>query len=140
MKGWLKDYPTLAASAALGQFLILVTGLIVCARLLLGLTFPAGYDAWLMLLFGLATTNVAGMIGKRLSDFRYKAAGTSPVNVEGPSNVTVEAPVPAAAAAGASGESNGSRAPVLTRQDAERAAAAYAGAAEPRKTDDESGP
>lgn len=90
MKRWLSDFPTLTASAALGQLLILITGLIVCGRLMLGRAFPAGYDGWLMLLFGLATANVAGMIGKRLSDFRYKAAGTSPVNVEAPSNVTVE--------------------------------------------------
>lgn len=90
MKTWLKDYPTLSASAALGQLLVLLTGLIVCGRLLRGLRFPDGYESWLMLLFGLATTNVAGMIGKRLSDFRYKAAGTSAVNVEAPSNVTVE--------------------------------------------------
>jgi predicted membrane protein len=34
----------------------------------------------------------------------------------------------------------GVSAPVLTRDVAERAAVAYAGAAEPRKTDDESGP
>lgn len=46
----------------------------------------------------------------------------------------------AATAAGASGESRSSPVPVLTRQDAERAVAAYAGAAEPKKTDDESGP
>lgn len=90
MKRWLSDYPTLAAGAALGQLLIFITGLIVCVRLLLGRVFPDGYDSWLWLLFGLATANVAGMIGKRLSDFRYKAAGTSPVNVEAPSNVTVE--------------------------------------------------
>ena len=90
MKKWLGDYPTLNASAVLGQLLILITGLIVCGRLFLGKAFPSGYDGWLMLLFGLATANVAGMIGKRLSDFRYKAAGTSAVNVEAPSNVTVE--------------------------------------------------
>lgn len=55
-------------------------------------------------------------------------------------NIAATQGTAAATAAGASGESRSSPAPVLTRQDAERAAAAYAMAAEPQKTDDESGP
>lgn len=121
MKKWLSDFPTLAGGAVLGQALILLTGLIVCARLALGRPFPDGYESWLLLLFGLAGASVTGMIGKRLSDFRYKAAGTSPVTVEAPSNVTVETKP-------ADGE-----APKVTQVTAQPGA-------EPARSDDESGP
>lgn len=122
MKAWLSDFPGHNASVAIALALIGLTGLIVCLRLGLGLVFPDGYDGWLMLLGALAGVNVAGLGIKRATDFRYKAAGTAAVNVEGPSNVTVETSPKAA---------KPEDRPVLTREVAEQAAAAYAGAADP---------
>lgn len=111
-KTFAQDYPTLGATAVIGGFHIFVTGVIIEARLFLGKEMPDGYDFWLLFLGALATGTFAAMVGKRLSDFRYKQAGTSPVTVEAPSNVTVETQAAK---------------PVLTREDAQRAAEVYAG-------------
>lgn len=98
LKGWLQDFPATSAGHVAAISLILLTGIVVAVRLARGLTFPDGYDGWLVFLATLAGVSTAGMIGKRVSDVAYKAAGTSPVNVAGPStvNVTAEA-VPVAA-------------------------------------------
>lgn len=134
MKRWLGDFPTHNASVALALSLIALTGLIVCTRLALGLDFPDGYDLWMMLLGGLAGVNAVGLGIKRATDASYKAAGTSPVTVEAPSNVTVETE-----AAGTTDSP-----PKFTRVTAQQVADATArlptSAHEPSRTDDESGP
>lgn len=92
----LKDFPGTSAGHATALVLILTFGLIADYRFARGLSFPDGYDAWLIFLATLAGLSTGGMIGKRLSDIGYKAAGTSPVTVEAPSNVTVtQQPAPA---------------------------------------------
>lgn len=99
LKFWLQDLPTTALGHVVALALILLTGLVVVVRLACGKIFPGGYDAWLTLLAALAGVSTIGMIGKRLTDREYRAAGTSPVNVGGPStvNVTTETPAPDAA-------------------------------------------
>jgi hypothetical protein len=89
LKKWLADFPGQNGAVVVALFLILITGLVVVVKLALGQNFPENYDSWLVLLASLAGINVVGMIGKRATDFNYKAAGTSPVNVEAPSTVTV---------------------------------------------------
>jgi hypothetical protein len=89
MKTWLQDFPTQNAASATALLLILVTGTVVVIKLALGQIFPDGYDTWIWAMVALAGVNVAGMVGKRFTDIEYKRAGTSPVNVEAPSNVNV---------------------------------------------------
>lgn len=98
IKSFLNDFPTTNGRVVATICLIVVTGLVVCVRLIRGADFPGGYDTWIWALVVLAGVDSAQVVGKRLSDFRYKAAGTSPVTVEAPSNVTVttEAAAPAA--------------------------------------------
>lgn len=92
----LKDFPGTNAGHATALVLILSFGIIVDVRLSRGLAFPDGYDAWLIFLATLAGLSTGGMIGKRITDVSYKAAGPSPVTVEAPSNVTVtQQPAPA---------------------------------------------
>lgn len=87
----LDDFPWQRALTAVGVLLILLTGLVVVARLAIGADFPDGYDTWLYILVGLATASTAGMIGKRATDWKYAQMKASPqVNVEAPSDVTVE--------------------------------------------------
>lgn len=88
-KRFAQDFPTLGGSVVVALFHIFVIGLFIDARLVMGKDMPDGYGEWFLFLGALATGTFAAMIGKRLSDFRYKAAGTSPVTVEAPSNVTV---------------------------------------------------
>jgi hypothetical protein len=92
MKDWLQDFPATNASHAVVLLLILLTGVVVIVRLALGRDFPAGYDGWLTFLAAVAGVGTVGTIGKRLSNIDYKKAGTSPVNVEAPSTVTVTPP------------------------------------------------
>lgn len=92
MKAWLQDFPATNASHAVVLFLILLTGLAVVGRLAFGRVLPGGYDGWFALLAALSGVGTVGTIGKRLSDIDYRKAGTSPVNVEAPSTVTVTAP------------------------------------------------
>lgn len=92
LKLYLQDFPGQNGGVVVALFLILLTGFIVDVRLALGMTFPEGYDSWLILLGSLAGVTTLGMVGKRLSDIEYKRAGVppaSPVNVEAPSTVTV---------------------------------------------------
>lgn len=128
MKRWLQDFPTHNGSVVLALCLIALTGLIVCVRLIRGANFPDGYDTWIWALIALAGVNAAGLGIKRATDASYKAAGTPTVETKGSTTVNVEA------------EATGPAKPVLTREDAQAAADAYAGAAEPKRTDDESGP
>lgn len=89
LKNFLQDFPGTNATVAAAIVLVLLTGLIVCAKLALGQPFPSGYDTWIWALVALCGVNVAGVVGKRLTDVEYKKAGTSPVTVGGPSTVTV---------------------------------------------------
>lgn len=89
LKGWLEDFPGQNATVASALLLFLLTGLVVIALLALERPFPAGYEAWFVTLATFAGIATGGMGIKRLTDFRYKAAGTSPVTVEAPSTVTV---------------------------------------------------
>jgi hypothetical protein len=93
LKAWLQDYPGNNATHLVADGLILVAGLVVTVRLWRGLPFPAGYEAWLVFLAALVGVTTGGMLGKRLTDITYKAAGTSPVTVpvmvEAPSTVSV---------------------------------------------------
>lgn len=102
LKGWLQDFPGQNGGVVTALLLIIITGLVVIVRLALGLVFPDGYDTWIWALIALAGVNVVGMVGKRFTDINYKQAGTSPVNVEGPSTVSVTAQPAARAAAPAS--------------------------------------
>lgn len=88
-KEFCKDFPTQGGIVVIALLLIFFTGVAVIGRLGAGQPFPTGYEPWLLFLGALATGTFAGMIGKRLSDFRYKQAGTSPVTVESPSTITV---------------------------------------------------
>lgn len=89
MKAWLQDFPSTNAAAFVALVLIFATGLTVILRLAFGKIFPDGYDTWTWALVALSGVNVAGMVGKRATDIEYKKAGTSPVSVGGPSDVTV---------------------------------------------------
>ena len=89
MKKWLQDFPTQNATVVTALLLILLFGLVVVVRLGYGEPFPANYDNWIWALVALSGVSTAGMVGKRLSDVSYKAAGQPSVNVGGPSTVTV---------------------------------------------------
>ncbi len=95
VKTYLGDFPSQNAATGLSLILIFETGLVVLIRLSLGLIFPDGYDTWIYALVGLAGVNVAGLVGKRLTDTGYvaaKAAGKGPsVNVEGDATVNATA-------------------------------------------------
>lgn len=93
LKGWLSDFPTANGRVVATIVIMLATAAVVIVRLVLGAPFPSGYDTWLWVLVAMAGVDSAHVVGKRLSDFRYKQAGTSPVTVEAAAgNVTVEAP------------------------------------------------
>lgn len=127
LKAYLGDFPSHNASVAVALFLILETGLVVLIRLALGLIFPDGYDTWIYALVGLAGVNVAGLIGKRLSDKAYveaKAAGKAnagpSVNVQGDATVNATA------------ENAQPKPAVLTRESAQAAADVLAGSPAPK--------
>lgn len=87
-KAFAMDFPSQGASVVVALTLIFFTGVIVAVRLLFGEAFPDGYEAWLLFLGSVAGINTAGMVGKRATDFRYKAAGAGPsVNVEAADSV-----------------------------------------------------
>jgi len=92
LKIWLTDFPTQGASAAVAVSLIFLTGLVVIGRLAYGARFPEGYEPWFVLLGALSGVSTVGMIGKRLSNIEYKAAGSQPpqVNVERANTVNAE--------------------------------------------------
>lgn len=118
-KTYLQDFPGQNGGVFVALFLILLTGLVVDVRLAVGLTFPVGYDSWLILLGSLAGVTTLGMVGKRLSDVEYKKAGVaapSPVSVAAPSTVTVS-PTPVVPMADMPPK-------VLTKADADAAAKA----------------
>lgn len=98
VKRWLSDFPGQNGGTVTALFLILMTGLVVVVKLALGHPFPANYESWFLVLVALAGVNVAGMGIKRVTDYGYKAAGTSAVTVEAPSSVTVQTAAPPAAA------------------------------------------
>lgn len=88
-----QDFPTQGGGAVVALTLIFLTGLAVIVRLVLGAPFPAGYETWIWALVALSGVSAAGMVGKRMTDHHLaeiKARGPSPVNVEAPSDVTVE--------------------------------------------------
>lgn len=114
LKKFLSDFPGHNGTVVTALLWINLTALIVCVRLALGAKFPEGYDTWLWILVTLAGVNAAGLGVKRLTDFRYKQAGTSPVNIEAPSNVKVET-------------TNDPAKPILTKEIAQEAADVYAG-------------
>lgn len=92
LKSFLHDFPTANGRVVATIVIMLATAAVVIVRLILGAPFPDGYDTWLWVLVAMAGVDSAHVVGKRLSDFRYKAAGAPAVNVEAPSNVTVETP------------------------------------------------
>ncbi len=91
MKAWLSDFPTQSATVVTALLLILLFGLVVVVRLAFGESFPDNYDNWIWALVALSGVSTAGMVGKRLSDIGYKAAGQPSVNVGGPSTINVPA-------------------------------------------------
>lgn len=102
VKAFLQDFPTANGRVVATILLIMLTGVVVCARLALGENFPNGYDTWIWALVVLAGVDSAHVVGKRLSDFRYKAAaGASPatettVETAGPAEVKVKSDATAA--------------------------------------------
>jgi hypothetical protein len=90
-KAFCTDFPTLGGSAVIALFLLLLTGVNVNVLMARSKPFPEGYDGWFLLLGALATGTFAAMIGKRLSDFRWKAAGATTTTT------TTDLPVPDAA-------------------------------------------
>jgi hypothetical protein len=96
---WLSEFPGTNAGHAAAIILILLTGVIVAARLALGLPFPDGYGEWLLFVATLAGVSTAGMGIKRVTDIGYKNAGQPSVTVEAPSTVTVAAPAAGGVAA-----------------------------------------
>lgn len=99
IKGYLADFPSHNAATALALVVFFETALIVLIRLALGLIFPEGYDTWIWALVGMAGVNVAGLIGKRATDWGYvKAkAGSPAVTVEGDATINTTAERKAAA-------------------------------------------
>lgn len=100
-----KDYAH-QASVGVALTLIVLTGLIVDARLLFGHDFPSGYDTWIWALIALAGVNVAGMGVVRATGVPYveakaalKASGAPTIgNVENANiNATAERQVPVSA-------------------------------------------
>lgn len=132
IKGFLVDFPTANGRIVSTILLIWFTGIVVAVRLALGEAFPDGYDTWLWVLVILAGVDSAHVVGKRLSDFRYKAAGTPAVETGGPTTVVQGAPAAGAAPASSTTVTTHAApaAPVLTRESAQAAADAYAAAPE----------
>lgn len=89
LKSELQDWPFTNTGHAAAIVIFVLFGLVVVVRLALGRVFPDGYDGWMALLGAALGLGTVGMVGKRLSDASYKAAGASPVTVEAPSTVTV---------------------------------------------------
>lgn len=90
IKDFVKDFPHQGGMTVVALTLIFTMGLVVIARFAFGKDFPDGYDGWLIFLGTIAGVSTGGMIGKRATDFRYKAAGKDPsttVNAE-TANVT----------------------------------------------------
>ena len=88
-----QDFPTQGGAAVVGLALFFLTGLAVVYRLARGADFPNGYEFWIGALVAMSGITTAGMVGKRMTDYRLaeiKTRGPSPVNVEAPSDVTVE--------------------------------------------------
>ena len=93
LKQFMNDFPTQGGGTVVALTLIFLTGLAVIVRLILGEPFPQGYDTWIWALVVLSGVSTAGMVGKRMTDHtlaRIKSHGPSKVNVEAPSDVTVE--------------------------------------------------
>lgn len=91
IKTFLDHFPTQPATVVAAIVVFLLMGFAASIRLLLGKDFPDGYDAWIWAVLIAMGVGAGYGIGKRLSHIDYKAAGTSPVNVEAPSTVTVTA-------------------------------------------------
>lgn len=71
---WLNDFPTHNASVVAGLFVFVLTGIVVAARLALGLDFPNGYDFWIGAIVTVAGVTTAGGIGKRATDINLALA------------------------------------------------------------------
>lgn len=89
VKDFVKDFPHQGGTTVVALFLILGMGVVVIVRFALGKIFPDGYDGWLIFLATLAGVATGGMIGKRATDFRYKAAGKDPSTVVQTETTTV---------------------------------------------------
>lgn len=90
IKEFVKDFPHQGGMTVVALSLILSFGMVATARFALGKIFPDGYEGWLIFLGTIAGVTTGGMIGKRATDFRYKAAGSkegTTVNAE-TANVT----------------------------------------------------
>ena len=107
------DFPTQGGQVVVALSLIVVTGLIIAARLVVGKPFPEGYDNWLIFLGALSGISNIGMIGKRATDrdlARIKAGGGPAVSVGSADTVIAEqipAPPPPAPAKTAPPSSDG---------------------------------
>lgn len=94
LKDFVKDFPHQGGMTVLSFALIGAFGAVVTVRFALGKIFPDGYEGWLIFLGTIAGVTTGGMIGKRATDFRYKAAGkdspatTTTVESAGPSTTT----------------------------------------------------
>lgn len=94
IKDFVKDFPHQGGTTVVALILILLFGMVVVVRFALGKIFPDGYDGWMIFLATMAGVATGGMIGKRATDFRYKAAGkdapqtTTTVETAGPAKTT----------------------------------------------------
>lgn len=75
VKDFVRDFPHQGGTTVVALILILAFGVVVVVRFALGKIFPDGYEGWMIFLATLAGVATGGMIGKRATDFRYKAAG-----------------------------------------------------------------
>lgn len=76
IKDFVSDFPHQGGMTVVSLTLILTFGVAVIIRFTMGKNFPDGYDGWLIFLGTIAGVSTGGMIGKRATDFRYKAAGS----------------------------------------------------------------
>lgn len=130
-RDWINEFPSIKSVAVFTVIAWIVSGALIGGANLWGFLTDHEptpgvirvLEIWLDSLNWLTAAAVFGVVGKRATE------KPDVIRAEGEAQAAV---IQAAQA--------GTPAPILTREVAERAAAAYAGAAEPKKTDDESGP
>lgn len=93
IKDFVKDFPHQGGMTVVALSLIFWFGVVATIRFALGKNFPEGYEGWLIFLGTIAGVTTGGMIGKRATDFRYKAAGKDGTTVNADSATVTGGPV-----------------------------------------------
>lgn len=71
---WLDNFPTHNATVAAGIFVFVLMGMVIAARLALGLVFPDGYTPWIAAVVTAMGVATAGGFAKRATDINLALA------------------------------------------------------------------